>query len=70
MASMGLIVGSSIVNPTGRTIAKTMGTGDKVIVADINLAICNMEKKTVFDFDRHSRIEVELWHHIIADGSG
>ncbi|KLJ09727.1 hypothetical protein EMPG_14850 [Blastomyces silverae] len=53
----GLIGGSAIVDPMGQTIAEAKGTGDEVVVAEIDLALCRYGKKASFDFDRHRRIE-------------
>ncbi|KAL2378925.1 hypothetical protein RJZ90_005645 [Blastomyces dermatitidis] len=53
----GLIGGSAIVDPMGQTIAEAKGTGDEVVVAEIDLAMCRYGKKASFDFDRHRRIE-------------
>ncbi|KAK2808294.1 hypothetical protein FQN50_004853 [Emmonsiellopsis sp. PD_5] len=53
----GLIGGSAIVDPTGRTIAEAKGTEDEVVVAEIELGKCRYGKETMFDFGRHRRIE-------------
>ncbi|PGG97508.1 hypothetical protein AJ79_09178 [Helicocarpus griseus UAMH5409] len=53
----GLIGGSSIVDPNGHTIAEAAGTGDEVVVAEIDLGVCRYGKETMFDFGRHRRIE-------------
>lgn len=42
-----LIGGSSIVSPRGRTIAQAKGTGDELVVAQIDLDDCKAGKETV-----------------------
>ncbi|OJD27704.1 hypothetical protein ACJ73_00892 [Blastomyces percursus] len=41
----GLIGGSAIVDPMGQTIAEAKGTGDEVVLAEIDLALCRYGKK-------------------------
>ena len=52
-----LIGGSAIVNPNGYTIAQAKGTGDELVVAEIDLEDCRQGKEKTFDFDRHRRTE-------------
>jgi predicted amidohydrolase len=52
-----LLGGSIIVHPSGRIVARTETTGDELIVADCDLDECNFYKETIFNFDRHRRIE-------------
>lgn len=53
----GLLGGSTIVHPSGKIVARTETMDDELIVADCDLDECNFIKKTIFDFDRHRRIE-------------
>jgi N-carbamoyl-D-amino-acid hydrolase len=52
-----LLGGSTIVHPSGKTVARTETLGDELIVADCDLDECNFYKQTIFDFDLHRRIE-------------
>lgn len=53
----GLLGGSSIINPSGVIVARAKTTDDELIVADCDLDECNFMKETIFDFERHRRIE-------------
>lgn len=48
---------STIVHPSGQVVARTKTLGDELIVADCDLDECSFLKETIFDFDRHRRIE-------------
>lgn len=52
-----LLGGSTIVHPSGEIIARSNTLEDELIVADCDLDECNFYKETIFDFDRHRRIE-------------
>jgi N-carbamoyl-D-amino-acid hydrolase len=52
-----MISGSLVVNPDGEIIATAASEGDELIVADCDLDATIFGKKTVFDFERHRRIE-------------
>jgi predicted amidohydrolase len=52
-----LLGGSTIVHPSGKIVARAETLGDELIVADCDLDECNFYKETIFDFDRHRRIE-------------
>jgi N-carbamoyl-D-amino-acid hydrolase len=49
--------GSMIVNPDGEVIAQAMTEDDELVVADCDLDATRFGKETVFDFQRHRRIE-------------
>ena len=46
-----------IIAPTGRIIANTTHNDDEVVVAELDLNLCNNYKQTLFDFDRYRRPE-------------
>ncbi len=52
-----LLGGSAIVHPSGQIVARAKTLDDELIVADCDLDECNFYKETIFDFDRHRRIE-------------
>jgi len=52
-----MISGSLVVNPDGEIIATAASEGDELILADCDLDATIFGKKTVFDFERHRRIE-------------
>jgi N-carbamoyl-D-amino-acid hydrolase len=52
-----MIGGSMIVNPDGEIVAEAKTEADELIVADCDLDATIFGKQTVFDFDRHRRIE-------------
>ena len=52
-----MIAGSVIVNPDGEIVAEARSCEDELIVADCDLDATIFGKKTVFDFERHRRIE-------------
>jgi predicted amidohydrolase len=48
---------SIIVNPQGEILAQATSWGDELIVADADLAMCELGRRTIFDFARHRRPE-------------
>lgn len=52
-----LIGGSLIVDPNGKIIAETQTEEDEMLVHACDLDACNFGKSTIFDFQRHRRIE-------------
>ncbi|UHS58373.1 N-carbamoyl-D-amino-acid hydrolase [Agrobacterium vaccinii] len=52
-----LMGGSIIVDPDGFILAKAMTEEDELIIAECDFAKCDFGKKTIFDFERHRRIE-------------
>jgi len=62
-----LLGGSTIVHPSGKIVARTETLGDELIVAICDLDECNFYKKTIFDFDRHRRIE---HYRLISEQTG
>ncbi|MEO0359736.1 MAG: N-carbamoyl-D-amino-acid hydrolase [Pseudomonadota bacterium] len=52
-----LMGGSVIVDPSGEVVAKAKTEGDELIVHACDMDACNFGKETIFDFDRHRRIE-------------
>ena len=52
-----LIGGSLIVNPDGEVVAQAKTEDDELVVADCDLDATVFGKRTVFDFERHRRIE-------------
>ena len=52
-----LIGGSVIVNPDGEIVAQATTEDDELIVADCDLDATVFGKQTIFDFERHRRIE-------------
>ena len=52
-----LLGGSTIVHPSGKIVARSKTLEDELVVADCDLDDCNFYKQTIFDFDRHRRIE-------------
>lgn len=62
-----LLGDSTIVHPSGKVVARTKTLGDELIVADCDLDDCNFYKETIFDFDRHRRIE---HYSLIAEQTG
>jgi predicted amidohydrolase len=52
-----MIAGSLIVNPDGEIVAEAKTEDDELIVADCDLDATRFAKATIFDFDRHRRIE-------------
>lgn len=52
-----MIAGSVVVDPDGEIVAAAMTQGDELIVADCDLDSTIFGKQTIFDFERHRRIE-------------
>jgi predicted amidohydrolase len=52
-----MIGGSAIVAPTGEIAAQALTEGDEVIVANCDLALGDYIKRTIFNFEKHRRIE-------------
>ena len=46
---------SCIISPTGEIISTASSSDDELVIADIDLDLCNNYKNTVFDFDRYRR---------------
>src|SRR6266436_1627991 len=52
-----MIGGSAIVAPTGEIAARALSEEDEVIVADLDLEIGDYLRRTVFNFEKHRRVE-------------
>lgn len=52
-----LIGGSLIVDPNGKIMAETKTEDDEIIIHACDLDACQFGKSTIFDFQRHRRIE-------------
>ena len=53
----GLIGGSVIIAPTGEIAARALGEDDEVITATLDLELGDYIKRTIFNFEKHRRIE-------------
>jgi predicted amidohydrolase len=53
----GLIGGSVVIAPTGEIAARALGEGDEVITATLDLELGDYIKRTIFNFEKHRRIE-------------
>ena len=53
----GLIGGSCIIAPTGEMAAQALSEDDELVLANCDLDLGTYLRRTVFDFDRHRRIE-------------
>ena len=53
----GLIGGSCIIAPTGEIAALAMTEDDELITCDVDFSLGEYIRRTVFDFDKHRRIE-------------
>ncbi len=53
----GLIGGSVIVAPTGEIAARAVGEDDEVISATLDLELGEYIRRTIFNFEKHRRIE-------------
>ncbi|EME46626.1 hypothetical protein DOTSEDRAFT_43111 [Dothistroma septosporum NZE10] len=62
-----LIAGSSIVDPEGHVVAEAKTSGDELVVAEIDLALCRQGKERTFDYGRHRRIEM---YNLISEQTG
>jgi N-carbamoyl-D-amino-acid hydrolase len=63
----GLYGGSCIVAPTGEIVAQALTEDDEVIVFNCDLALGEYIKQTVFNFDKHRRIE---YYGLITERTG
>jgi len=52
-----LFGGSCIVNPDGEIVAAARTDDDELVIADCDLDATRFNKETIFDFQRHRRIE-------------
>jgi predicted amidohydrolase len=50
-----LLADSQIIGPSGEVIARAVGCGDELVIAQCDLDLCNRYKQTVFDFQRYRR---------------
>ena len=53
----GLIGGSVIIAPTGEIAARALGEDDEVITATLDLELGEYLRRTIFNFEKHRRIE-------------
>jgi len=53
----GLIGGSVIIAPTGEIAARALGEDDEVIAATLDLDLGDYLRRTIFNFEKHRRIE-------------
>jgi N-carbamoyl-D-amino-acid hydrolase len=53
----GMIGGSCIIAPTGEIVAQAVTEADEVIAATCDLDLGNYIKQTIFNFEKHRRIE-------------
>ncbi|MGH7028926.1 MAG: N-carbamoyl-D-amino-acid hydrolase, partial [Stellaceae bacterium] len=63
----GLIGGSVIVAPTGEIAARALGEDDEVVAATIDLDLGDYLRRTVFNFEKHRRVE---HYRLIAERIG
>ena len=52
-----LMGGSVIIDPNGFVVARAETEGDELLVHACDMDLCNFGKETIFDFDRHRRVE-------------
>lgn len=52
-----LIGGSCVVDPEGKIVAEAKTKDDEIVIAEIDLDLCQPGKTRTFDFARHRRIE-------------
>ena len=52
-----MIGGSAIIAPTGEIAAQAMSEEDEVIVVDLDLDLGDYLRRTVFNFEKHRRVE-------------
>src|SRR5438094_712150 len=52
-----LIAGSIVVDPDGEIVAEAKTEGDELVDADCDLDATTFGKQTIFDFERHRRVE-------------
>jgi N-carbamoyl-D-amino-acid hydrolase len=53
----GMIGGTAIVSPTGEIAARALSEDDEVIAVDLDLDLGDYLRRTVFNFEKHRRIE-------------
>ena len=53
----GLIGGSCIVAPTGEIVVQALSEADEVLIYDCDLDLGDYIKRTIFNFEKHRRIE-------------
>jgi predicted amidohydrolase len=53
----GLIGGSVIIAPTGEIAARALGEDDEVIAATLDLELGEYLRRTIFNFEKHRRVE-------------
>lgn len=46
-----------IVDPHGRVVAESKTMGDELVVATIDLAMCQGQRERIFNFEKHRRLE-------------
>jgi predicted amidohydrolase len=63
----GLIGGSAIVAPTGEIVARAVSEDDEVISATLDLELGDYIRRTVFNFEKHRRIE---HYRLISERTG
>tara|TARA_B100000945_G_scaffold105100_1_gene83250 strand:- start:1397 stop:2341 length:945 start_codon:yes stop_codon:yes gene_type:complete len=49
---------SCIIAPSGEIVSSATGADDELVIADIDLDLCNNYKNTVFDFNKYRRPEI------------
>jgi predicted amidohydrolase len=52
-----LFGGSMIIDPDGEVVAQAQTEDDELVVADCDLDATKFGKETIFDFERHRRVE-------------
>jgi predicted amidohydrolase len=52
-----MLAGSCVIDPNGEIAALAQTEGDELVIADIDLDRCQFNKRTVFNFAAHRRIE-------------
>ena len=52
-----LMAGSVIIDPNGFVVARAETDGDELIVHNADMDACTFGKETIFDFERHRRVE-------------
>jgi predicted amidohydrolase len=46
-----------IIDPHGRVVAESKTMGDELVMATIDLAMCQEQRGRVFNFEKHRRVE-------------
>jgi predicted amidohydrolase len=62
-----LLAGSVICAPSGEIVAQAITNGDEVMTAKLDLDVCRINKRAVFDFAAHRRVE---HYGLIAERTG